>query len=351
VTTTPTPVEGTEPHLFDLIAVVARRWRWTVALPFVTCVVTILVAFLIPSRYTAKTTVIPETRSPTRLPAGLAGLAGQLGLNLDLGSAQSPKLYAEVVKSQGLLAGLLVDSFPDTRDAWQPRPLIHLLGVKGSSTADSMARGVKWLRKRVSADVDPPTGILTIGVTLGDAELAAAVAGRIVVHLNRFNTEQRQSQARERRRFIEARMQDGKRGLEEAEGILRGFYERNRNWQQSFGLVFEEGRLRREVQTRQEVVLTLTREYETARIEEVNDTPVLTVIDAAVPPRDRSFPRLSLFGGMALVASLLVGLTGALLADTLDRARRIDPARAVAMRESLLAALADLKAVFARRAR
>jgi uncharacterized protein involved in exopolysaccharide biosynthesis len=351
VTTPPSPAEGTEPHLFDLVAIAARRWRWTVALPTVVLTAAVGFALVIPSRYTARTTVIAESRTPKGLPAGLAGLAGTLGLNLDLGQAQSPKLYAEVAKSRGLVTALLRDSFPDRDASDRPTPLIELLGIRGRSSADSVARGVKWLTPRIDAQVEQQTSIVAISVTLRDPGLAAAVTSRIVDHLNRFNTEQRQSQARERRRFVEGRVEAAQGSLADAEGALRAFYERNRNWQQSYGLTFEEGRLRRDVDTRQEVILTLTREYETARIEEVNDTPVLTVIDPAVAPRDRSFPRLGLFGGVALVAGLLFGVVGALLAETLDRARQGDPARHGAMRLALADARADLRAVFARRTR
>jgi uncharacterized protein involved in exopolysaccharide biosynthesis len=210
---------------------------------------------------------------------------------------------------------------------------------------------VKWLRKRIGAEVQQQTNIVTISVTLDDAELAALVAARVVDHLNEFNTDQRQSQARQRRRFVEGRLDEGRRALQEAENTLRGFYERNRNWQQSYGLTFEEGRLRREVDTRQEVILTLTREYETARIEEVNDTPVLTIIDRAVAPRERSFPRLGLFGGVALALGLLVGAVGALVAEALARARRADQTRYGAMQAALAAARTEFQALILRRGR
>ena len=59
----------------------------------------------------------------------------------------------------------------------------------------------------------------------------------------------------------------GQIGEPDAEEQLRGFYERNRSWQQSPQLTFDEGRLRRQVEIRQEVYLTLRREYETARVE------------------------------------------------------------------------------------
>lgn len=343
------PADGTEPHLFDLIAIAARRWRWTVGLPAVAVAVALLAALLWPPRYTARTTVIPEARSAQRLPAGLAGLAGQLGLNLDLGQAQSPKLYAEVVKSRGLLAALLRDSMADPGDPGTSRPLLEIIGKGGRSPEDSVGRGVKWLTSRIGAEVQQQTGVLAISVTLRDPALAAAVSGRVVDHLNDFNTRQRQSQARERRRFVEARLTDGRTALREAEGTLRGFYERNRNWQQSFGLTFEEGRLRREVDVRQEVLVTLTREFETARIEEVNDTPVLTVIDRAVPPRERSFPRPALFVGIALVLGVLVGTPGALVAESVERARRGLPGRHEAMVAALRQAKGELRALLPRR--
>src|SRR2546430_10409083 len=82
--------------------------------------------------------------------------------------------------------------------------------------------------------------------------------------------------------------------LRRAEEAVKTFYERNRGWQQAPELVFEEARLRRQVNIGQEVYLTLKREYETARIEEVNDTPVITVIDTAVPPERRTSPQRAL---------------------------------------------------------
>src|SRR5207302_3590136 len=134
--------------------------------------------------------------------------------------------------------------------------------------------------------------------------LAAAVANRFVAYLNDFNTKSRQSQARERRKFIEQRLADGEGELRTAEESLRTFYERNRSWQQSPQLVFEEGRLRRQVDLRQEVQRTLRREYETARIEEVNDTPVITVIEPATLPTQPSAPRLGALLGLVLLFSV-----------------------------------------------
>src|SRR5207244_4232373 len=142
-------------------------------------------------------------------------------------------------------------------------------------------------------------------------QLAAAVANRFIECLNDFNTKTRESQARERRKFVEGRLADGERDLRAAEEDLRTFYERNRSWQQSPQLVFEEGQLRRQVEIRQEVYLTLRRDYETARIEEVNDTPVITVLDIAVPPERRSKPKPILVAALAFFIAAIVGVSWA----------------------------------------
>src|SRR5204863_10170126 len=132
----------------------------------------------------------------------------------------------------------------------------------------------------------------------------------------------RESQARERRKFIEERVQQGERDLREAEEDLKTFYQHNYRWQESPQLVFEEGRLRRRVDIQQELYLTLRREYETARIEEVNDTPVLTVIDSAVPPQRKSAPATLLLLVLAAVVGGLIGVSSALGAEYLTRLRR-----------------------------
>ena len=67
---------------------------------------------------------------------------------------------------------------------------------------------------------------------------------------------------------------------------------------------------------------TLRREYETARIEEVNDTPVITVIEPAVPAPEPSAPHLSVLLGVALLLSSFVGVSWAVAARFVERARQ-----------------------------
>ena len=259
------------------------------------------------------------------IPAGLAGIAGQLGVSLGTEASQSPRFYADVAKSREILDRLLLAHYGDPRVLDEPRDSTTLLDVLrpgGRNARDRLERGAKKLARLLSGDINAQTNIVTVKADSRYPELAAAVANRLVAYLNEFNTQTRQSQARERRRFIEQRVAQGERDLREAEDALKTFYQANRSWQQSPQLMFEEGRLRRQVEVRQELYLTLRREYETARIEEVNDTPVITVIDSAVVPQHRSSPKRTLWAVLTLMLSGMFAVFWAFGAEYLARARR-----------------------------
>ena len=322
----PYPPED-EISLLELVNVLLRRRRVVFGLPLAAAFLTAAISLVLPPTYTASTAFVPESRSQGRVPAGLAGLAGQFGVSLGGEASQSPQFYAEVVKSRELADRVLLTRFPDPRGEHNPADsatLLQILRVDGDDLANSLHDGRKALADRVSVRVDNQTNIVTLSVDSRYPALAAEVANRFVLYLNEFNAQTRQSQARERRRFVEDQVTDAERDLRAAEEDLKTFYERNRSWQQSPQLVFEEGRLRRQVEIRQEVYLTLKREYETAKIEEVNDTPVITVVDPAVPPQERSKPKRKLLVVLAFVLSGMVGVFWAFGAEYVERARRED---------------------------
>lgn len=205
--------------------------------------------------------------------------------------------------------------------------LMEVLGIRGRTPADSLANGVRVLNRLLTTRVDVQTSVVRLSVDSRYAGLSAAVANRLVEYLNEFNAQKRQSQARERRRFVEQRITSAEEELRTTESDLRAFYERNRSWQQSPQLVFEEGRFRRQVEIRQEVYLTLKREFETARIEEVNDTPVITVIDPATSPQRRSRPQRRVMVMLAVVLGGFVGSVWAVAAAYINHLRRVQDER------------------------
>jgi len=332
--------------LLDLGTVLVRHWRMVLGLPVVAGIAALLISFAMRPSFSANTTFVPEAGPNSRLPAGLAGLAGQFGLSIGADASRSPRFYADVLKSREVLERVLRSHYADPRPTAQHGDsilLLDLLELRGRSAADSLSKGVRRLRNLISTQIDNQTSIVRLTVDSRYPDLAAGMANRLITYLNDFNAQTRQSQARERRKFVEQRVTSAELELRAAEGTLRSFLERNRSWQQSPQLVFEEGRLRRQVDIRQEVYLTLTREYETARIEEVNDTPVITVIDPAVPPQLRSSPRRSLLVGLGIILGAVLGVFVAFGREYLARSRRAADMSYRTFTGVLASALQDLK--------
>jgi uncharacterized protein involved in exopolysaccharide biosynthesis len=81
-------------------------------------------------------------------------------------------------------------------------------------------------------------------------------------------------------------------------------------------------RLTREVKVQEAVFATLTQSYEQAKIAEARDTPVVQLLDKAIPGEQPSKPRTRLNMAIAGALSLSLGVLLALFLDYLDRIGR-----------------------------
>lgn len=311
--------------LFEMLAPLVRRWRLIVMTAIVCATLTAVLLLLQRPVYTAGTSFTPETPSNSNLTssiAGLAGLAGQLGLSANISASVSPDFFAKLLHSRELLRSVLLTEFPDPRDTGTKRPLLDLMDVRAKSTEERLQKGARRLTKLTDAEVDKSTGIVTLEVEMYSPELAAAVANRMIELLNQFNLERRQSQSHEQRRFTGDRLRGAEQELRDAERAHLRFLQTNRQYLGSPMLEFQAEQLERAVRVKQEVFLTLTKAYEEARIAEVRDTPVLTVVDPAVPPATRTRPKRMLGTAIALVVGTLFGITLVYLGAFRARIRR-----------------------------
>jgi uncharacterized protein involved in exopolysaccharide biosynthesis len=279
--------------------------------------------------YTAYTTFVPGNVSEgINLPGGLAGLASQFGVSIPSGGT-SPQFYVDVLESRTVMEKVLQTLFPDprTKSPTDSAVLPDILDIEGTPEARPVERGRKELDRNVTVNADGETNIVTLSLETHYASLSAVIANYFVRLLNEFNLQTRQTNAGERRRFIEERLTDAEAELYEGEEQLRRFLEQNRRFRGSPELEFQYERLQRQVTIHQEVFTTLRRQYEEARIQEVNDTPVITVIDAATPPQRKSSPRRVITVFLAFVLGAIIALVVAFAGEFLDRAReQNDPA-------------------------
>jgi uncharacterized protein involved in exopolysaccharide biosynthesis len=126
--------------------------------------------------------------------------------------------------------------------------------------------------------------------------------------MQQFNLETRRSQAQAERVFLETRVGAARDELTQAEGKLQAFLQQNRQFENSPELQFEFDRLQRDVSMRQEVYTGLVQAFEEAKIREVRDTPVVTVIEHPVLPAQREPRGTFLKGLLGLILGGMLGL-------------------------------------------
>jgi uncharacterized protein involved in exopolysaccharide biosynthesis len=316
--------EYDEVSLLALANVLLKRWKLIVGLPLAAAFAAAVYSLVVTPKFTAVTTFVPELESEgAGFPGGLAGLAAQFGVGLPSGGATSPGFYADVLASRTLLDQVLMTRFADPEgvERGDSATLLDLLKAQGDTERARLEKGRRKLNKAISVGVDDETYVVTLGVKTRDRFLSADVANQFIELLNRFNLETRQSNAQERRRFVEERLSLAEDELVAAEEAQKLFLERNRLFRDSPELNFEYERLQRQVTIKQEVFITLRRSYEDARIQEVNDTPVITVIDRAVPPHRKASPKRRLNVILAFMLGGVLSIVGAFGLEFVERAR------------------------------
>jgi uncharacterized protein involved in exopolysaccharide biosynthesis len=302
--------EGAEPlaqiSIVELGSGLLRHRHLIVRLAILGALVALGLNALKPRSYSSSAALMPQSSRPG---SALNGIATQFGISLPANDpGQSPAFYLELINSTQLLSSLAASPFPDPDNRGASRPLVEILKVKGETPELRTTEAVLLLRRLVSPSVRPKTGVVDLVVRMPDPKLAAAVCTRVLELLNRFNLETRQSQAAAEARFVQARLADAKAELRVAEDRLQYFLQRNRDFRNSAELTFQQERLQRDVMLNQQIVGTLSQNYEQARIDQVRDTPAITVVERPVPPARADRRHNLRYGTIGFVLGLVLGV-------------------------------------------
>lgn len=303
------------------------RWRRTiVALGLGGAVLGLAIGLLSRRVYVAGATFIPQSSETGLSGAGISGLAlaaSQFGIQVPTGGgAWGPPVYVELLRSQVLLEPIALDTVAVVEQGRRRVAVMDLLDIPMLPAAERTERTVLKLRKMIMAREDKKLDGVEMTVTTRWPSVSLALAEKLVRGLNQFNLESRKSQAAAERQFVEAQVGVAERDLREAEDRLQSFLQRNRVVSGSQELIFAQDRLQREVGLRQAVYTSLVQNLEEARIREVRDTPVITVLESPRLPatgKARRSAQKGILGGLLLGG---VGVLIALIGDAAARARR-----------------------------
>jgi len=259
----------------------------------------------------------------------LSGLAVQFGVNLGAtNNDESVDFYAELAQSNELLREVA-----STRFTFEASPgkklsgnLVDLYHVKGKTAEEKLQSATAMLRHDVSAGPNAKAGLVTLRTVARWPALATLINRRLLDLINEFNVTKRRSSASLEKEFVEARLNASQAELRRAEENLQHFREQNRGMLLAPQLTLELGRLQREVELQNQVYLSLAQAYEQVRVEEVRNTPVVTVVDGPEHSAKRAGGSLPINILIGIIVGMLLGIAGALAREYVRRARIEDPA-------------------------
>jgi uncharacterized protein involved in exopolysaccharide biosynthesis len=260
--------------------------------------------------YLSQATFVPQGAEGSI--SGLAAAASQLGIRIPAGASETwgPTMYVQVLKSTPILEGVARDTVTVVEEGNRQAAVMDLLEAGGANQGLKLDDAVTKLRTLVDAQEIKTIGAVHVTARSKWPSVSYALARALVDAVNAFNQQTRKSQATAERHFVEERLAEAQAALLTAENNLKAFLNQNRVVV-SPELMFQKDRLEREVSLRQQLYASFMQNREEARIREVRDTPVITMIEEPQVPV-LGEPRRSIQKGV--IGGILAGLLACLVA-------------------------------------
>lgn len=296
--------------LRDVLSPVARRWKLLASMALVAAGLAVAIILIRGRRYEARLIVATVSSQPGFNLGGAAALLASAGgaAPTTSGLQVSPLLIADLMQSRRVLLSVGLTTLPG-----QTQRIVDLVADK-SVQSDKV---VEEMDDVISARVAKETGLVSLGVVLRDSALAREIARRIVAEVTHAYVETARAQASQLRRAQDVRVDSARRTLGRLEREQQLFQQANRVVPSFSELAIRQQALQREVGVAEQVYSKAVSDRESAVAKELEETPVVVTVDpvpATLPPTPR---RLVLFTGLAMIATLGIGILWIFVTESL----------------------------------
>ena len=246
------------------------------------------------------------------------GILSQLGGSVGGDPSESPNFYVHLLSSRELLTRLLESKFPNPRTD-NPRDsaaLIDIMKIRHSDPQRRMELAVKQMTEAIEPGMDTRTNLVWFTVDARWGELTQQSAPLIDVITSTARFAFRNEIPANVPRCARQRAGRAEAGIGE-----QGLY-RYRDFLPHRPSEIRAARSPRSG-PRVRSLRSLDKQLEVARIDEINDAALITIIDSAIIPRKALWPRYWVTLFTATAVGLLVGLllagSSAIIADWRQR--------------------------------
>jgi uncharacterized protein involved in exopolysaccharide biosynthesis len=349
----------------DLIALVKTIWAgrkiiyYSVAICF--CI-GLIIAFTSQKKYTASATLLPSADKKTGNMGGLSSLAGLAGVNLGSMMGQNSsgipsELYPQVVASVPYLKELIHEKL-----TWKEYPgkmsVYDFLKKKSEEQSQSIGTviykysiGLPWtikdailgkpeeesrlsinsadnvgylilspeeqaaivfLKNAIKVEQDKKSELIQVDVIMQEPLLAAQIADKAVGLLQKYVIEYKSKQAREQLTFIESRYTELSKEYESARNKILYYRDTHRNMVNERSDI-EYQRLSDSYDMSATVFKGLAQQLEQARITVKEETPVFTILEPVLVPKEKSAPKRGMMIAISIFLGGFMGLIGTII--------------------------------------
>lgn len=260
------------------------------------------VLFLVESEFESQSKFIVVSNSGAgSKTSNIANIASGFGISLPVDGTNtiiSEDIYPTLILSENLLTNILYKSFMDYKSNSE-RKLIEILikdNNKFESDFETKKNAIEILQKeKIKVSKDPRTGMIILTIISNHKLLSKDISTAILSELDVLQQNISTRNAKDKRLFIEERIVDIEFSLSNIESELIDFYNSHKQFQSSPLLLVEEQRLKTQLDVSRDVYINLKQQYETAKIEEVNQRSFIELIDGPSVALYRSSPKRKIF--------------------------------------------------------
>jgi tyrosine-protein kinase Etk/Wzc len=206
-----------EISFFPLLMLLVQSRRLVLRNFLLTIFAVLIISFLLPSRYTAVTTLMPPQDKDASSMTGMLAQLSVPGLSLPT-PASTSQLFVEILKSRSVNERVLYRIFVSKGDSL---PLYKLLRYPSPEI------GYYKMMKKAQYLVQPHD-IIIVTVELGDPRLAADVANAYVEELDKVNQEKNVSRAKNSRIYIEEQLAETEKKMRASAELLAAFQQQHK---------------------------------------------------------------------------------------------------------------------------
>jgi len=285
---------------FSFTIFFANHIRLLIIVPFIFSLLSLFsVLLIIRPVFTSTAKVLPIGDGGNSI-SEMAGMASQLGLSMPMNFGNEipwDEMFPEIIKSENLAHSILNQNFSSNKYGNK-----QLLSSIIEQEYKLKNKSIMFLKNMITHEFNEMirvsksrlSPIVTIELDFFEPQLAANVLSKIIEVAGKTQVKIKLKQISEKRKFIEERISEVMGALKNAEIKLKEFKESNRRVERSPSLRLQESRLEREVSLQTTLYMSLKSQFENVKIEEVEESAMIEVIDGPIVPFKLTRPKKTL---------------------------------------------------------